>query len=166
MRLAATGILALMLATAAAADPIEVEFAADVGASPEQVLAVLTNFDSWGNVFVSVETLSVVRQDAFHVRVRQKARRAGRTLAYTLIASVDPSARQVELALDPDQSHDLRVLRTTWRVDALPDGGAHIELRVVTESGLPVPGFIERVVAEGTARTSLDELVVALHPGI
>jgi hypothetical protein len=164
MRLVPTLILALALASRAIADPVEVELSAQVEASAERVLAVLTNFEAWGSVFVSVETLHAERQDPFHARVRQKARRAGHTLAYTLVATIDPGARRVDLALDPTQSHDLDVLETTWRIHELPDGGSRIELHVVTDSGLPVPGFIERAVAEGTARSSLDELVVALHP--
>lgn len=166
MRLALTLITALAVATAAAADPVEVDLTAQVDASPEHVLTVLTNFESWGRVFVSVETLHAERQDPFHARVRQKARRAGHTLAYTLVATIDPNARLVELALDPTQAHDLEELRTTWRIHALPTGGSRIELHVVTDSGLPVPGIVERAVAEGTARTSLEELVVALQPGI
>lgn len=166
MRLAPTLAVALTLATHAIADPVEVDLSAHVDASPEQVLAVLTNFESWGSLFVSVETLHAERQDPFHARVRQKARRAGHTLSYTLVATIDPNGRRVELALDPAQPHDLEELRTTWRIQALPNGGSRIDLHVLTDSGLPVPGFIERAVAEGTARTSLDELVVALNPGI
>lgn len=166
MRLAPTLSLALLLAARAFADPVEVHLSAEVGASPEHVLGVLTNFEAWGDVFVSVETLRAERPDPLHARVEQKARRAGHTLAYTLVATIDPSARRVELALDPTRSHDLEELRTSWRIHGLPGGGSRIDLHVVTESGLPVPGFIERAVAEGTARTSLDELVVALHPGI
>lgn len=166
MRLAATLIFALAFAARAVADPVEVDLAAEVDAAPEHVLGVLTDFESWASVFVSVETLHAERQDPFHARVRQKARRAGHTLAYTLVATIDPGARCVELALDPNQAHDLEELRTTWRIHARPNGGSRIELRVVTDSGLPVPGFVERAVAEGTARTSLDELVLALNPGI
>lgn len=166
MRLVPTLIVAVALASRALADPVEVELSAHVEASPERVLAVLTNFESWGSVFVSVETLHAERQDPFHARVQQKARRAGHTLAYTLVASIDPNARRVELALDPTRSHDLDVLQTTWRIHALENGSSRIDLRVLTDSGLPVPGFIERAVAESTARSSLDELVVALHRGI
>jgi hypothetical protein len=156
----------LSFANAAVAGPVEVHLSTHVDASPEHVLGVLTNFEAWGNVFVSVETLHAERQDPFHARVRQKARRAGHTLAYTLVATIDPIARRVELALDPTQSHDLEELRTTWRIHAIPDGGSQIQLDVVTDSGLPLPAFVERAVAEGTARTSLDELVAAVGPGI
>jgi hypothetical protein len=126
------------------------------------VLAVLTNFEAWSRVFAGVDTVATERRDARHARVRQVVRRAGHTLSYTLVVAVDPDAREVALALDPSEPSDVDDLRTTWRVRAHPDGGSTIELRVVSRSGLPVPSFVERRITEGTARSSLDDLVRAL----
>lgn len=124
---------------------------------------MLSDFESWGRVFVSVETLAAERQDAQRARIRQRVQRAGLTLGYTLTATVDPESRRVDLVLDPSEPTDMERLTTSWRVEPHPDGGSIIWLRVVTSTHLPVPRFLERHVAQSTTRDSIDELVRALE---
>lgn len=162
LRFALALSFACLIAGRAAADAVEVTASARVGASPERVLAVLTDFEAWSRMFSGVDTVAAERCDERHARVRQVVRRAGHTLAYTLAVTVDPESRQVELILDPSEPADVDQLHTVWRVRAHPDGGSLIELRVVTRSGLPVPRFLERRVTQGTARASVDDLVRAL----
>lgn len=162
MRLAALFACLLCLAAAASAEPVEVRVRARVEAPPERVMDVLASFESWSDVFRSVETLRVERLDGRSARFRQIAHRAGRDLSYTLLATVHDGSRRVEARLDPDRRHDLAVLDTTWQVRPRASGGSLIELRVVTDSGLPVPRFLEERIASSTTRTSLEELVQAL----
>ena len=151
--------LSLLVAATATADTVEIAVSARVGASPDRVLAVLADFESWGRVFDGVEVLAAERQDAHRARLRQRVHRAGYTLAYTLAATVDPAERRVDLVLDPSEPSDLDVLATTWRIEPLPDGGSLVTLRVRSRTCLPVPGFVERLVTQRTTEDSLFDLV-------
>ena len=162
LRLALSLLLAFVFAADAGAESVEVRMSARVAAPPERVMALLADFESWGRVFASVETLSAERQDSSRARLRQKVQLFGRTLTYTLAARLDAASLSLELALDPSERNDLAELRSTWRVRPHADGGSTVELRVVTSSGMPVPAFVERHVAEGTTRASLHDLVRAL----
>jgi ribosome-associated toxin RatA of RatAB toxin-antitoxin module len=163
LRAALAFTIAILLATPAVAETVEATASAHVTASPEHVLAVLADFESWHRVFSSVETVRAERQDAHRARVRQRVHRAGLTLAYTLAATVDPAARRVELVLDRDEPTDMEMLVTSWCVSPHPDGGSTIELRVVTRMRFPLPGFLERHVTQTTARDSVAELARALE---
>jgi carbon monoxide dehydrogenase subunit G len=163
LRVIVSLLLALLVAgEAAAGEAVEVRMSARVAAAPDRVLAVLADFEAWSRVFASVETLSAERQDPTRARLRQKVQLLGRTVTYTVAARVDEPSRSVELALDPSERNDIAVLNTTWRVRPHADGGSTVELRVVTSSGMSVPAFVERHVAEGTTRASLADLVRAL----
>jgi ribosome-associated toxin RatA of RatAB toxin-antitoxin module len=161
--LAAGLALAFGIAGAARADAVETFASARVDAAPDRVLAVLADFESWNHVFPGVETLGAERQDAHRARLRQRVQRAGYTMSYTLDAIVDPTARRVDLALDPAEPGDLEVLSTTWRIDPLPDGGSLVSLRVRSRSRLPVPTFVERLMTERTAHESLADLVRSIE---
>lgn len=163
MRLAVILACAIgIAATAAGAEPVEARARAHVPAPPERVFAVLADFESWDRVFRSVDTVRVERLGGRRARIGQVARRAGRRIEYTLLATVHRKTRRLELRLDPDRSHDLAVLQTTWQVIPGPDGGSLVSLRVVTASGFPVPSFLEQRIAEATTHASLNELVQAL----
>ena len=155
--------LGWLAAPAALADPVEADGSVHVGAPPDRVFAVLTDFDAWGRVFESVEMLGTERVDAHHVRIRQRVERAGLTLTYTLAASVDPAARRVDVALDPSDRGQMEELASTWTVAPDPSGGSIVTLHVVSRTNLPVPRFVERRVAKRTTRDSLDDLVRALE---
>ncbi len=155
---AALGI-AFGLASVARGDAVETSVSAHIAASPDRVLAVLADFESWSRVFDGVETLRAERQDARHVRLRQRVHRAGYTMSYTIFATVDPESRRVDLALDPAEPGDLDVLTTTWRIEPLPDGASLVTLRVRSRSRLPVPDFVERYITERTTHDSLADLV-------
>jgi ribosome-associated toxin RatA of RatAB toxin-antitoxin module len=162
MRAALALTVLLAIATAAEAETVEATATAHVAASPERVLAVLADFESWDRVFSGVETVRAERQDERHARVRQRVKRAGFTLAYTLAASVDPAAGRVEMALDESEPSDMERLSSSWHVAPHADGGSQIRLHVVTRTRLPVPAFLERRIAQITARDSLDDLIRAL----
>lgn len=163
MRIAIAAVLAVGFAAPALADTVEATASARVAASPDRVLAVLADFESWDRVFACVETLAAERHDGERARVRQRVHRAGLTLGYTLAATVDRETRRVELVLDPSEPTDMEVLVTSWHVVPHPDGGAEITLRVVTRTRFPVPAFVERHVTRSTARDSVAELVRAIE---
>jgi ribosome-associated toxin RatA of RatAB toxin-antitoxin module len=152
----------LGIASPALAGTVEASATARVAASPERVIALLSDFESWDRVFESVETLRAEREDDHHARVRQRVRRAGFTMSYTLAARVDPAAGRVEMALDESEPTDMERLATSWHVVPHPEGGSLIRLHVVTRTKLPVPAFLERHIAESTARDSLRDLIRAL----
>ena len=161
--LALVGILALGIAGAARADAVETSVSSRVAATPDRVLAVLADFESWNRVFDGIETLAAERQDDHRTRVRLRVRRAGYTLSYTVSAIVDAEAHRVDLVLDPSEPSDLDVLVTSWRIDALPDGASLVTLRVRSHARLPLPAFVERLVTERTTQDSLADLVRTLE---
>jgi uncharacterized protein YndB with AHSA1/START domain len=156
-------LLVLILATNAAADPVEVAVATRVDMAPERVFAALADFESWGRIFGDVRVVRCERHGN-SVRIRQTTRLAGRTVTYTITATLHPEAGRLEIDLDPSEPNDLVVLRSTWQIDAHPSGGSRIALRVVAKSGVPVPAFVERLAVAHTTRRSIDELARALDP--
>jgi len=162
LRAALALTLLLGFAPAARAGTVEASATARVAASPERVIALLSDFESWDRLFESVETVRAERQDDRNARVRQRVRRAGFTMSYTLAARVDPAAGRVEMALDESEPTDMERLATSWHVSPHPEGGSVVRLHVVTRAKLPVPAFLERHIAESTARDSLRDLIRAL----
>jgi len=160
----AIGIVAtlLLLATPRTAAAIEVIATAQVAAPAERVFAVLTDFGAWERVFSGLRVLRAEQLDGQSARVRQLTRVVGRPIACTMTATLRPAELRLDLVLDPGEPHDIAELASFWRIAPLPGGGAHVELRVVTRSGLPIPEFVERSVVEQSTRRSLDDLVRAL----
>jgi len=156
-------IILFAAASVARADAVETTVSAHIDASPDRVLAVLCDFESWNRVFANVETVLAERQDDHRARIHQRVHRAGYTLSYTLAANVDRAEHRLELALDPTEPGDMDVLQSTWYVAPLSDGSSLVTLRVVTRSRLPLPEFVERHVTQRTSEESLAELVRALE---
>lgn len=163
MRVALAITVAILLGASARADTIETSASIHVAAAPERVLALLADFESWNRTFASVETIGAERQDECRARVRQRVHRAGFTLGYTLAATVDPVARRIDMVLDPSEPSDMEQLATSWTIEPASDGGSVIHLRLVTRTRLPVPSFLERHIAQTTARDSLEDVVRALE---
>ena len=100
--------------------------------------------------------------DAERARVRHLTRVIGRPVACTMAVTLRPALLQLDLVLDDREPHDLAQLASFWKVAPAPGGGSHVELRVVTRSGFPIPAFVERRIVEQSARRSVDDLVRAL----
>jgi len=154
-------MLMMILATNAEADPVEVAVATRVDMAPERVFAVVADFDAWERIFGDVRVVRCERHGN-GARIRQTTQLAGRTVTYTITATLHPEAGRLDIALDPSEPNDLVVLRSTWQIDANPSGGSRIVLRVVAESGVPVPAFVERLAVAHSARRSIDALTRAL----
>ncbi len=155
----------LLLATPRAATAVEAVATVRVATAPEQVFAVLTDFASWERVFPGLRVLHIEQIDAGAARIRQLTRVVGRFVACTMAATLRPAELRLDLVLDEREPHDLAELTSQWRVVPLPGGGALVELRVVTRSGLPIPAFVEQGVVEASTRRSLAELVRAASGG-
>jgi hypothetical protein len=155
-------LLLLLLATPRGAAAVEVVATTQVAAAPERVFAVLTDFTSWERVFPGLRVLRTEQIDASTARVRQLTRVVGRLVACTMAATLRPAELRLDLVLDEGEPHDLAELASHWRIAPLPGGGARVELRVVTRSGLPIPGFVERGIVESSTKRTLADLVRAL----
>ena len=142
---------------------VEVVASAQVAAPAERVFALLTDFEGWERVFSGFRVLRAERIDAQSARVRQLTRVIGRPVACTMAVKLRPAELRLDLVLDDREPNDLAELASYWQVVPLPDGGSRVELRVVTRSGLPIPGFVERGVVERSTRRTLDDLVRALE---
>jgi ribosome-associated toxin RatA of RatAB toxin-antitoxin module len=154
--------VAAVLVAPAAARAVEAQAAAEVAESPDAVFALLTDFARWGELFPAVASLSVERVDEHSARLRTRTRVAGHTVRYTLAARIDADARSVDCVLEGGEPSDVRALASSWRLREAAGGGTRIELSVRSESGLPLPGFLERRITEQSARQSVDALVSAL----
>lgn len=153
----------LLLATAPPAHAREQAVAsAEVADAPETVWALLTDFDGWEQLFPAVSSLAVERVDARSARLHTRTRVAGLSVRYTLAATLDAAARRLDCTLDRREPADIEALTSSWRVRATDGGGARIELVVRAESGLALPGFVERRFTALVTRASLDALVAAL----
>lgn len=161
-RSAACAALVAAALAPAARGAEEVLATAEVAETPAAVWALLSDFSGWERVFPSVASLEVDRIDERRVRLHTRTRVAGRLVRYTLAATVDAGARRIDCALDRRAPTDVVALESSWRVHETPGGGARIELAVRSESGLAVPGFVERRITELSARQSVDALVTAL----
>jgi len=159
----ALGIALAVMATGPAAHASDEAYAiAEVAAPAEAVWALLVDFAHWDQVFPSVASIAVERVDERHVRLHTRTRVAGRTVRYTLAARIDPDQRRIDCTLDRSAPSDVLALGSSWQVRETPDGGARIELSVRSESGLAVPGFLERRMTALSTRQSVDALVTAL----
>ncbi len=154
-------LMMMILATNAEADPVEVAVATRVDMAPERVFAVVADFDAWERIFGDVRVVRCERHGN-GARIRQTTQLAGRSVTYTIIATLHPEAGRLDIALDPSEPNDLVLLRSTWQIDAHPSGGSRIALRVVAESDVPVPAFVERLAVAHSARRSIDALARVL----
>jgi ribosome-associated toxin RatA of RatAB toxin-antitoxin module len=164
-RIAAGLVLALAAAAAGApaarAAEATAHASAHVAAPADAVWALLSDFSRWERTFPSIASLRVERVGEHELRLHTTTRAAGRSVRYTLAARVDPARRRIDCALDPAAPSDVRALASSWQVREAPDGGALVELRVRSESGLAVPGFLERRMTALSTRQSVDALVAA-----
>jgi carbon monoxide dehydrogenase subunit G len=163
LRLALAAAIALLVATGASAGPVEVSLSRRVHAPPDRVLDLLGDFEAWDRTFRSVQLVRTERHSANHARLRQVTRQAGRTLVYSIIATLHRDEGRLDIALDPSEPNDLLLLSTTWRVAPHPAGGSQVELRVAMESGVPIPAIVERLAVERSARRTLDDLARAVE---
>lgn len=158
-----TAGIALALATGCpAARAEEAHASARVAERPEAVWALLVDFAGWERVFPSIASVAVEPVDERVVRLHTRSRVAGRTVRYTLAARIDPERRRIDCTLDPSGPSDVVALASRWQVVETPEGGARIELSVRSESGLAVPGFLERRMTALATRQSVAALVEAL----
>jgi hypothetical protein len=87
---------------------------------------------------------------------------AGLRVRYSLIATTTQSQCQVRFSLDPSEPSDLRQLESTWTIERVDEGESRIVLRVVSDSGLPVPGFVERRFTAASTQETVDAFLEEL----
>ena len=156
-------VVLLWLSGAGPAWSADGEARARLQAEPARVWEVLSDLGAWPEVFPSITRVEIYEIDARHARLRQVTRAMGTTVSYTLNVSLIPEERRLELALDPAEPSDVDEITATWRVVALEDRGARVELRSRVVSGHPIPDFLEGRLVRRSVRDSLDALVAEVE---
>lgn len=162
-RAIAAGItLAVAAAAPAALADDEAHASVEVAAPPDAVWALLADFARWEELFPTMGSVAVERVDEQRARLRTRTRVAGHTVRYTLDARSDARERRIECALAPGEPSDVAALVSRWRLVETPGGGTRIELSVRSDSGLPLPRFLERRMTALSTRQSVDALAAAV----
>jgi len=127
---------------------------------PEEVWAVLTDFESWPRFMPHLTDSQVMQRDGQRRWVKQSFRILLTPLRHTTIYELDPLRGRLSWELDLEQAHDISGSSGSWQL-AAADGGRSTLLRYASnvDSGRRVPAFVERMLFD----RSIDELFASLR---
>jgi carbon monoxide dehydrogenase subunit G len=127
---------------------------------PDQVWAVLTDFESWPGFMPHVTATEVTQREGRRQWVQQSFRILMTPMRHTTIYELDPVHGKLSWELDLQQAHDIAGSTGNWQL-APVDGGRSTLLRYASslDSGREVPAFVERMLFE----RSIDELFKSLR---
>ena len=138
----------------------EVAASAQIGATPEQVWRVLTDFDAWPEIFPDIDGVDVERIDSERVAVRKRGGGLGFDVEFTQLHTLRPVEGRIALELDRSQPSDIEELAGLWELRPIANGaGTHLVFRLRLDSGLPIPGFIERRAVARSMQRTVDAVV-------
>lgn len=132
--------------------------AIEVVATRDSVWTVLTDFDAWTQTFPEIERVDVRRLNDDRVEVAHATSSFGWKVRYTAVHHLEPERGRIDIALDSSYPHDIADLRGRWQLSEARDGATRIELWLRVDSGLPIPGFVERRLVSRSAADTVEAL--------
>jgi uncharacterized protein YndB with AHSA1/START domain len=127
---------------------------------PEQVWAVLTDFESWPDFMPHVTATAIMQREGRRQWVQQSFRILMTRLRHTTIYELDPLRGMLSWELDLEQEHDIAGSHGNWQLAPADDGRSTlVRYASSVDSGRQVPEFVERLLFE----RSIDELFASLR---
>lgn len=127
-----------------------------VEARPEQVWAVLTDFEIWPELFEEIQRVDVEPLGDGIVSLHQASRRFGWAVEYTAVSTLRPEQGRIEIRLNRDAPADIADLHSLWEVRPTEGGRAtRVALHLRLDSGLPIPRWMERRMLERSVHDSV-----------
>jgi ribosome-associated toxin RatA of RatAB toxin-antitoxin module len=127
---------------------------------PEQVWAVLTDFESWPEFMPHLTASEVTRRDGRRQWVQQDFRIVMTGMRHTTIYELDPAHGKLSWELDLEREHDIAGSQGSWQLAPADDGRSTlVHYSSQLDSGRRVPAFVERMLFE----RSIDELFASLR---
>jgi ribosome-associated toxin RatA of RatAB toxin-antitoxin module len=127
---------------------------------PEQVWAVLTDFESWPDFMPHLTASEITQRERRRQWVKQDFRILMTSMRHTTIYELDPVRGKLSWELDLEREHDIAGSQGSWELAPADDGRSTlVRYASQLDSGRHVPAFVERMLFE----RSIDELFASLR---
>jgi len=133
------------------------EGAAEVHATPAEVMAVVADFDAYPEWVAGLEEVEVLRRDrrGRGTRVAFRLRTPMGEQAYTLAYRYQPRDAGVSWTYVEGTLEDLA---GSYTLKAAGDGATRVTYRLEVALGMPLPGLVRRQAARQIVRSALGDL--------
>ena len=137
--------------------PEHAEGAAEVRASPAEVMAVIADFDAYPDWVGNLEAVEVLARDrrGRGTRVAFRLRTPVLTAAYTLAYRYAPRDAGVSWSYVEGTLEDLA---GSYALEPTGDGATRVTYRLEVALGTPIPSFLMRQAAKQIVRSALGDL--------
>jgi ribosome-associated toxin RatA of RatAB toxin-antitoxin module len=133
------------------------EGAAEVHATPAEVMAVVADFDAYPEWVAGLEEVEVLQRDrrGRGTRVAFRLRTPMGEQAYTLAYRYQPRDAGVSWSYVEGTLEDLA---GSYTLEAAGDGATRVTYQLEVALGMPLPGLVRRQAARQVVRSALGDL--------
>ena len=133
------------------------EGAAEVHATPTEVMAVVADFDAYPHWVAGIEEVEVLQRDrrGRGTRVAFRLRTPMGEQAYTLAYRYQPRDAGVSWTYVEGTLEDLA---GSYALEPAGDGATRVTYRLGVSLGMPLPGLVRRQAAKQIVRSALNDL--------
>jgi ribosome-associated toxin RatA of RatAB toxin-antitoxin module len=137
--------------------PEHAEGAAEVHASPAEVMAVIADFDAYPDWVAGLEEVRVLARDrrGRGTRVAFRLRTPVGNADYTLAYRYAPRDAGVSWSYVEGSLEDLS---GSYDLEPTGDGATRVTYKLDVELGMPLPGLVKRQAARQIVRSALGDL--------
>jgi ribosome-associated toxin RatA of RatAB toxin-antitoxin module len=137
--------------------PEHAEGSVEVAATPQAVMAVVTDFDAYPEWVGNLEQVEVLARDrrGRGTRVAFRLRTPVLSAAYTLAYRYAPREGGVSWEYVEGTLEDLS---GSYTLEPTAGGGTMVTYRLQVELGMPLPGLVKRQAARQIVRSALGDL--------